>query len=149
MFHSPRYTAVTSRGWLELTSRLTPGGDTLTIDIAAGTDAPIRLVTEFITPEEFAPKRDNTVMYLDAEALTGSPVWELRRWRHGDRMTPFGMKGSRKLSDMFSDAGHVGHRQATAMDTHPQRSDRVDTRIACLGNVSCDRNHTLHHENHL
>lgn len=105
MFHSPRYTAVTSRGWLELTSRLTPGGDTLTIDIAAGTDAPIRLVTEFITPEEFAPKRDNTVMYLDAEALTGSPVWELRRWRHGDRMTPFGMKGSRKLSDMFSDAG--------------------------------------------
>lgn len=27
------------------------------------------------------------------------------RWRHGDRMTPFGMKGSRKLSDMFSDAG--------------------------------------------
>ena len=27
----------------------------------------------------------------------------LRRWRQGDRFVPFGMKGSRKVSDYFSD----------------------------------------------
>ena len=28
----------------------------------------------------------------------------LRHWREGDRMRPFGMKGTRLLSDIFSDA---------------------------------------------
>ncbi|MDE7145627.1 MAG: tRNA lysidine(34) synthetase TilS, partial [Duncaniella sp.] len=30
-------------------------------------------------------------------------VFSLRRWRSGDRLAPFGMKGSKLLSDMFND----------------------------------------------
>lgn len=40
---------------------------------------------------------------LDARALDGNPVWQWRRWREGDRIAPFGMKGTRLLSDLFSD----------------------------------------------
>lgn len=105
-FHSTGSLAVTSRGRLELTTGHNTDDDSIfPIDLSVGCTSPIRLVTEFITPLEFTPKRDNSVLYLDAGALADSPVWELRRWRHGDRMTPFGMKGSRKLSDIFSDAG--------------------------------------------
>lgn len=43
-------------------------------------------------------------LYLDDHVLDGTPVFELRGWRKGDRMTPFGMRGSRLVSDMFRDA---------------------------------------------
>ncbi|MCX5758814.1 MAG: tRNA lysidine(34) synthetase TilS, partial [Candidatus Hydrogenedentes bacterium] len=40
---------------------------------------------------------------FDADALCGPLT--VRRWQPGDRFTPFGMKGSRKLQDYFVDAG--------------------------------------------
>ena len=44
-------------------------------------------------------------IYLDVAAFDEEAVWELRRWRKGDRMKPFGMKGrSKKLSDIFNDS---------------------------------------------
>ncbi len=43
-------------------------------------------------------------IYLDAAVLTGRPTFTLRSWRKGDRFRPFGMKGSRLVSDLFSDA---------------------------------------------
>lgn len=46
----------------------------------------------------YAPGR----LCLDAERLSFPVV--VRQWKTSDRMRPFGMKGSRKLSDMFSDA---------------------------------------------
>lgn len=41
------------------------------------------------------------VFYLDAGTIT--PPLTLRSWQQGDRMTPFGMKGSKLLSDIFVD----------------------------------------------
>ncbi len=38
---------------------------------------------------------------LDAERLGG--VLDIRSWRHGDRMRPLGLGGSRSLQDLFSD----------------------------------------------
>lgn len=43
-------------------------------------------------------------LYLDSCAMNGNPIFELRAWRNGDRMMPFGMKGSKLVSDVFSDA---------------------------------------------
>ncbi len=42
-------------------------------------------------------------IYLDAKILDIPHVFSLRRWRSGDRLAPFGMKGSKLLSDMFND----------------------------------------------
>lgn len=39
--------------------------------------------------------------FLDAEKLTFPLV--LRTWKKGDRFTPYGMKGSKKISDFFTD----------------------------------------------
>lgn len=52
---------------------------------------------------EFNPVRDPDVAYFDASVLDGGG-WEVRSWREGDRLEPFGMKGSRKVSDVLSDA---------------------------------------------
>lgn len=43
-------------------------------------------------------------LYLDSCVLNGAPIFGLRTWRNGDRMIPFGMKGSKLVSDVFSDA---------------------------------------------
>lgn len=45
-----------------------------------------------------------SVLLLSTEAFEGEPVWELRPWRAGDRIKPFGMKGSRLVSDILTDA---------------------------------------------
>ena len=43
-------------------------------------------------------------LYLDSRVLDGEPEFELRSWRRGDRLEPFGMKGSKLVSDLLSDA---------------------------------------------
>lgn len=51
-----------------------------------------------------AKSLDRDSLYLDPSALEGDPVWSLRPWSKGDRISPFGMKGSRLVSDLFNDA---------------------------------------------
>ena len=51
--------------------------------------------------ENYQPPRDKSHASFDVDKLTFPLV--VRRWRVGDRFIPFGMKGSRKLSDYFSD----------------------------------------------
>lgn len=53
------------------------------------------------TPD-FANKPSNAE-YFDVGVMADNPVWAVRHWQHGDRMTPLGMRGSRKLSDIFVD----------------------------------------------
>lgn len=53
---------------------------------------------------DFSPTRDPMTIYLDEKVLDGDPVFTVRPWRKGDRIAPFGMKGTRKVSDLFSDA---------------------------------------------
>ncbi|MDE6287210.1 MAG: tRNA lysidine(34) synthetase TilS, partial [Muribaculaceae bacterium] len=52
----------------------------------------------------FKPERDSRVIYIDERALAGEPRWQLRPWRRGDRLEPFGLEGSRLVSDIFADA---------------------------------------------
>lgn len=46
---------------------------------------------------------DPAVIYLSEDVL-GAGELSFRPWRAGDRIKPFGMKGSRKVSDVLSDA---------------------------------------------
>lgn len=53
---------------------------------------------------EFKPVRNPAKAWFDVAILDGNPEFQLRGWRISDRMKPFGMRGSRKLSDIFSDS---------------------------------------------
>lgn len=53
---------------------------------------------------DFSPTRLADSAWFDADILSGNPQFALRRWHDGDRMAPLGMKGSKKLSDIFNDA---------------------------------------------
>lgn len=53
--------------------------------------------------EQFRPERDPSTAWFDASILDGNPVFELRSWRKADRMRPFGLRGTKAVSDIFSD----------------------------------------------
>lgn len=57
-----------------------------------------------ICPREanFAPRHG--VLYMDARAACDA-TWQLRLWQPGDRIRPFGMRGSRLVADVLADAG--------------------------------------------
>lgn len=62
-----------------------------------------------LTPSDFFNLRDahrlaKDAIYLDSSILDGSPEFVVRTWRKGDRFRPFGMKGSKLVSDLLSDA---------------------------------------------
>ena len=71
-------------------------------------DAPPFSLTE-IGREEFkaiigSGNAGRNVMFMDASVLDSNPAFMLRPWREGDRLAPFGMKGTRLVSDIYSDA---------------------------------------------
>lgn len=60
---------------------------------------------DIISQAEFHPERDARTAYFDADAIRQSGLdLTVRYWLEGDRLQPFGMKGSRLLSDLFNDA---------------------------------------------
>lgn len=68
----------------------------------------ISLKSATISPEEFykllQEKRLNSdALYLDTDKIEGKAL-VLRPWSDGDRIRPFGMNGSRLVSDILSDA---------------------------------------------
>ena len=59
-------------------------------------------VDTFPRPADFDPKGAPAgVLYADADTLPQK--LQCRPWRHGDRFNPLGMKGSRLVSDFFTD----------------------------------------------
>lgn len=66
------------------------------------TDFP-QLCVEHLSIDQFNPKADRSALYLSDVALSGDPIWTLRPWRRGDRISPYGMRGSKLVSDIFSD----------------------------------------------
>lgn len=73
--------------------------------LLAKDDAPERIdvIIETVPITEFHPGVSPAIEYFGMEAMDGVPL-TVRPWRQGDRMRPFGMKGSRLISDMLSDA---------------------------------------------
>ena len=65
-------------------------------------DYPVSMsFSRFPVPDGYTVPRGSHIASLDAGKLR-FPL-TLRRWKNGDRFMPFGMKGSRKVSDYFSD----------------------------------------------
>ena len=96
---SQQYKLLKDRGTLELTQMVAPlEGSFEIVDIYALGPLPIQL--EFETIERIETLNKNAII-VDADKLS-FPL-ELRKWQEGDRFHPFGMKGSKKLSDYFID----------------------------------------------
>lgn len=53
---------------------------------------------------DFHPTRNPDILYLDATILDAPLTLRLRHWHQGDRIRPYGLKGTRLLSDIFTDA---------------------------------------------
>lgn len=72
---------------------------TLTHDIAT----PVHISVERQPIRTFMPERDPDTIYLDASVLDGHSLC-IRPWRRGDRIRPFGMKGTKLVSDIMTEA---------------------------------------------
>ena len=65
-------------------------------------DTPFAFRTEIRSFKAIQPQLIKTSeAYLDASKLSFPLI--LRKWRHGDRFQPLGMKGTKLLSDFFTD----------------------------------------------
>jgi tRNA(Ile)-lysidine synthase len=72
-------------------------------------------------------KQPQGVLIADADKLAFPFV--CRRWRHGDWMIPFGMKGRKKVSDIFADLKFTSHEK-----------DQAAMIVDCRGNLA-DQQH--------
>lgn len=70
-------------------------------EIAFGTDLRKIRIGHRAVDASFTIPREKAFVCLDAAKLA-FPL-TLRRWRHGDRFKPFGMKGMKKVSDYLTD----------------------------------------------
>ena len=74
---------------------------------------PLGMTAELVDASLMRPDRSGRTLWLSASIMEGREcLLTLRRWRQGDRLEPFGMRGSRLLSDLFSDAKIPVHRKA-------------------------------------
>lgn len=74
------------------------------VNLARDILKPVNIVVTKGDVASFRPVADPRVAYLDAATLEGGHRWTLRHYRRGDRLEPFGMKGSKLVSDIFNDA---------------------------------------------
>nr|WP_303331736.1 tRNA lysidine(34) synthetase TilS [uncultured Muribaculum sp.] len=103
-FFSADHKALIDRGTLIVSPHTTIHDQEIEIDLNDKSSLPRGLTCESVNADDIKFTRDANTMYLDSSALEGDPKFVIRHWREGDRMSPFGMKGSRLVSDIFSDA---------------------------------------------
>lgn len=92
------------RGRLNIVSRTRYTPDEVEVSLTRDILSPVHIEVSEHPVTSFKPSRNPAIAYFDKSILEGNPKFALRRWRRGDRITPFGMKGTRLLSDIFSDA---------------------------------------------
>lgn len=138
-FKAPGYRAELSRGVLRIesaTKALRPSEAPVLLNLRRDIVSPLRISVSYHPIEDFPREsHDNPrVTFVDASAAE-SGRWELRTWRHGDRMQPFGMKGTKLLSDIFSDA---------KLDASAKREARILTRNGEIIWIAGIRRSALH-----
>lgn len=85
------------------TLRRQPSGDSHFICMESDRLESLPIDIEYITDrKQFKPVRDYNVANFDESILNGNPQWLMRGWQQGDRIRPFGMLGTKLVSDVFS-----------------------------------------------
>ena len=93
-----------SHGKVNIAGRTAYTPDEVEVGLVRDILSPVHITISEHPVSAFVPSREASVAYFDKAILEGNPKFTLRRWRRGDRITPFGMRGTRLLSDIFSDA---------------------------------------------
>lgn len=80
-------------------------GNLVRVDDKNQTSVPPRIYADILPVREFHPSRNPWEIWLDGDVLM-HPVarWELRPWRRADRIAPFGMRGTRAVSSIITEA---------------------------------------------
>jgi len=105
IFYSGGYRLLTERDFLILKKKSTDTGDEVYYIRHAGDalNAPFKLASEIVEDtEKISFKNDPSTAYFDLEKLTFPLI--VRKWKRGDRFVPFGMKGSKLVSDYLIDS---------------------------------------------
>ncbi|MDE6050498.1 MAG: tRNA lysidine(34) synthetase TilS, partial [Paramuribaculum sp.] len=78
-----------------------------TLIIHSGPDSHLPSISDFrfetLPIADFQPVNDRRTALFSTDILRGETP-TVRQWRTADRIQPFGMKGTKKVSDIFSDA---------------------------------------------
>jgi tRNA(Ile)-lysidine synthase len=103
MFYSEDYTLLNDSSKLIIKKKEPASEKEFFItDLTGFVNEPLHLIFElFPNHPDFSFAPDKTIAYFDTDKL--SLPLKLRHWRTGDRFVPFGMRGSKLLSDFFSD----------------------------------------------
>lgn len=107
-FPAAGHVAELSRGILSIRVPAPSSGEpeAYPVDLSGDVLTPLRIAVSTHPVSSFASEpfpRLSKVAFFDAGAAWQGH-WELRRWRHGDRMIPFGMRGHKLVSDIFAAA---------------------------------------------
>lgn len=63
---------------------------------------PVKLnISSLFKTSDFGIEKEKHILYVDKDEITFPLI--IRRWQHGDWFKPLGMKGTKKLSDYFTD----------------------------------------------
>ncbi len=105
-FYAESYEALLDRGRLMLSKNIQSNEDEeYTIELEQSIYKPINLNISIVeNHKDLTFKTDANSVFFDAEILSDDAEFKLRHWQKGDRFAPFGMGGTKKLSDIFSDA---------------------------------------------
>lgn len=68
--------------------------------------SPVHITVERLPVARFKPERDPQVAYFDARLADCDDLY-IRPWQRGDRIRPYGMDGSKLVSDLMGDAGYT------------------------------------------
>lgn len=94
-----------SRGRLSLRTADTADSGRVSVSLTRDILTPVHIIVERLPIAKFKPERDAAVAYFDA-AVVGRDDLYLRPWQRGDRLEPYGMDGSKLVSDLMNDAGY-------------------------------------------
>lgn len=104
-FITPEGTFILERGILhKVTANFDNWSDETVIQINIPPFSIKRMSIHDFKSELMSSQKDDYSIYFDPSVLEDTPTWSIRSWRRGDRFAPYGMKGTKLVSDIYSDA---------------------------------------------
>ena len=129
-FYSQRYEVVLGRNKIEIFDKNfnseSVKNKSLEVDlcqllVSNDENIQLKVLLKEFSKEGFDEVDGRNSIALSKDVLNISPVLTLRNWEYGDKMKPFGMKGTKLVSDLFTDAKF-------------SEAQKRDAKLLCMGN---------------